>query len=50
MGEHMADQVAAFRAGRERAATAARASEKSAADARAAADQASAVRAELQAK
>lgn len=45
-----ADQVTAFQSVRERAATAAAASEKSAADARAAAEQASAVRADLQAK
>jgi hypothetical protein len=46
----LADQMKAYRLGRERASTAARASEKSAADARVAAEQASAVRADLQAK
>ena len=46
----VADQLKAFRAARERATTAARASEKSAADAGAAADSAAAVRAELQTK
>ena len=46
----IAVQLEALRSGRERAATAARASEKSAADARAAAEQAAAVRADLQAK
>jgi hypothetical protein len=45
-----AEQLKAFRSARERAATAAGASEKSAADARAAAEQAAAVRADLQAK
>ncbi|BBX19472.1 glycoside hydrolase [Mycolicibacterium duvalii] len=50
MAEYMAEQMAAFRAGREHAAEAARASEASAVAARAAAEQASAVRAELQAK
>lgn len=47
---HAADQMKVFLATRERAATAAQASEKSAAGARAAADKAAAVRAELQAK
>lgn len=50
MAAQMADQLAAFRAGRERAAAAARTSDESAAKARAAAEQASAVREELQAK
>ena len=45
-----ADQLKAFRAARERAATAARTSEASAADARAAAERSAAVRADLQAK
>jgi peptidoglycan DL-endopeptidase CwlO len=45
-----ADQMEAFQSARERAAAAARASETLAADARAAAEQASAVRADLQAK
>jgi hypothetical protein len=45
-----ADRLEAFRSARERATAAAQASEKSAVDARAAAEQASAVRAELQAK
>jgi peptidoglycan DL-endopeptidase CwlO len=45
-----AEQLRAFRSGRERAATAARASEKSAADSRTAAEQAAAKRADLQAK
>lgn len=45
-----ADRLKAFRSARARATTAAQASEKSAADARAAAEQASAVRADLQAK
>jgi hypothetical protein len=45
-----ADQLAAFQSARERATTAAQASEKSAVDARVAAEQASAVRADLQAK
>ena len=45
-----ADQMKAYRAGRERAAAAARASETSAADARAAAEQSAAVREDLQAK
>jgi peptidoglycan DL-endopeptidase CwlO len=45
-----ADRMKAYQSGRERAAAAARASETSAADARAAAEQASAVRADLQAK
>ena len=45
-----ADQMKAYRSGRERADAAARASEISAADARAAAEQASAVRADLQDK
>ena len=44
-----ADQLAAFQSARERATTAAQASEKSAVDARVAAEQASAVRADLQA-
>jgi hypothetical protein len=46
----MADQMKAYRAGREHAAAAARASEKSAADARAAAEQSAAVRSDLQGK
>jgi hypothetical protein len=50
VGAGIADQLAAFHAAQERAATAAKASEKSAADARAAAESAAAVRAELQAK
>jgi hypothetical protein len=50
IADETADQMKAFSSGRERAATAAAASEKSAADARAAAEQASAVRADLQAK
>lgn len=45
-----AEQLAMFREGRQRAATAATASEKSAADARAAAEKSAALRAELQAK
>ena len=45
-----ADQMKAYPAGRERAAAAAQASEKSAADARAAAERSAAVRADLQAK
>ena len=45
-----ADQMKAYLAGRERAAAAAQASEKSAADARAAAEQSAAVREDLQAK
>lgn len=45
-----AEQLKAFQAARERAATAAQASEKSAADARAAAERAAAVRADLDAK
>ncbi|WP_123027502.1 coiled-coil domain-containing protein [Mycolicibacterium stellerae] len=48
--DQTADQMKAFSSGRERAAAAARVSEASAADARAAAEQASAVRAGLQAK
>ncbi|BBX67466.1 glycoside hydrolase [Mycolicibacterium psychrotolerans] len=50
VGATTADQMKAYRATRERAATAAQASERSAADARAAAEQAAAVRADLQAK
>jgi hypothetical protein len=50
VAEQTADQMKAFRSGRERAAAAAAASETSAADARAAAEQASAVRADLQTK
>ncbi|KMO70452.1 hypothetical protein MCHLDSM_05340 [Mycolicibacterium chlorophenolicum] len=50
VGATTADQMKAYRATRERAATAAQASERSAADARAAAERAAAVRAELQAK
>ena len=46
----IADQLEAFQSARERAATAAQASERSAADASAAAESAAAVRAELQAK
>ncbi len=46
----IANQLAAFRSARERAAAAAQASERSAADANAAAESAAAVRAELQAK
>ncbi len=49
-GAGFADQLAAFRSARERAAAAAQASERSAADAAAAAESAAAVRAELQAK
>ena len=45
-----ADQMKAYRATRERAVTAAQASERSAADTRAAAEQAAAIRADLQAK
>lgn len=45
-----ADQLKAFQSARERAATAAQASERSASDARTAVEQASAVRADLQAK
>ncbi|RDH75641.1 glycoside hydrolase [Mycolicibacterium moriokaense] len=45
-----ADQMEAFKSGRERAAAAAKASETSAADARAAAERSTAVRADLQAK
>lgn len=45
-----ADQMKGYRATRERAATAAQASERSAADARAAAERAAAIRADLQAK
>lgn len=45
-----ADQMKAYRATRERAATAAQASERSASDARAAAERAAAIRADLQAK
>jgi hypothetical protein len=50
VGAESALQLKAFRAGRERAAAAARASELSAADARAAAERSAAVRADLQAK
>ena len=50
MGGRAAEQLAAFRSARDRAATAAQASEKSAAVAGAAADSAAAKRAELQAK
>lgn len=50
VGATIADQMKAFHATRDRAAAAAQASERSAVDARAAAEQASAVRAELQAK
>jgi peptidoglycan DL-endopeptidase CwlO len=50
IADEAADQMKTFSSGRERAAAAARASEASAADARAAAEQASAVRAGLQAK
>jgi hypothetical protein len=50
VGAGFADQLAAFHSARERAATAAQASERSAADASAAAESAAAVRAELQAK
>jgi hypothetical protein len=50
VGAGVADQLAAFHSARERAATAAEASERSAADAGAAAESAGAVRAELQAK
>ena len=50
VGAGIADQLAAFHSARERAATAAQASERSAADASAAAESAAAVRAELQAK
>jgi hypothetical protein len=50
VGAGIADQLAAFHSARERAATAAEASERSAADAGAAAESAGAVRAELQAK
>lgn len=50
MGAGISDQVKAFQSARERAATAAQASERSAADAGAAAESAAAVRAELQAK
>jgi peptidoglycan DL-endopeptidase CwlO len=50
VGAGIADQLKAFQAARERAATAAQASERSAADASAAAQSAAAVRAELQAK
>lgn len=50
VGAGIADQLAAYQSARERAATAARASERSADDARVAADSAAAVRAELQAK
>lgn len=50
VGAGVADQLAAFHAARERAATAAQASQRSAADAGAAAESAAAVRAELQAK
>jgi peptidoglycan DL-endopeptidase CwlO len=50
IADQTVDQMKAFSSGRERAAAAARTSEASAADARAAAEQASAVRADLQAK
>jgi len=50
VGAGLADQLAAFHSARERATTAAQASERSAADASAAAESAAAVRAELQAK
>lgn len=50
VGAGIADQMKAYQAARERAATAAQASETSAAEARAAAESAAAVRAELQAK
>ncbi|PRC41417.1 glycoside hydrolase [Mycobacterium sp. ITM-2017-0098] len=50
LGARIADQLKAFQSARERAATAAQASERSAADASAAAEAAAAVRAELQAK
>ncbi|UUO04256.1 glycoside hydrolase [Mycolicibacterium novocastrense] len=50
VGATTAEQMKAFHAARERAQTAAQASEKSAADARAATEQAAAVRADLQAK
>ncbi|KMO73322.1 hypothetical protein MCHUDSM44219_04500 [Mycolicibacterium chubuense] len=50
VGATTADQMKAYRATRERAATAAQTSERSAADARVAAERAAAVRAELQAK
>ncbi len=50
VGAGIAEQLAAFRSVRERAATAARASERSAAEASAAAESAAAVRAELQSK
>jgi len=50
VGAETAEQMKAFHSTRERAATAAQASEKSAADARAAAEQASTQRADLQAK
>ncbi|MCV7170452.1 glycoside hydrolase [Mycobacterium manitobense] len=50
VGSTIADQMKAFQAARERAATAAQASERSAADATAAAEKAAEVRAELQAK
>jgi hypothetical protein len=50
VGAGIADQLAAFRSARERAATAAQASERSAAEASAAAESAAAVRAELQSK
>lgn len=50
VGAGIADQMKAYRAARERAATAAEASEKSAADARAAAESAAEVSAQLQAK
>ncbi|MBO0678792.1 glycoside hydrolase [Mycolicibacterium sp. S2-37] len=50
VGATTADQMKAYRATRERAATAAQASERSAADARTAAERSAAVRAELQAK
>lgn len=50
VGATIADQMKAFQAARERAATAAQASQRSAADATAAAESAAAVRKELQAK
>jgi hypothetical protein len=50
VGAGIADQMKAYRSARQRAATAAQASERSAADARSAAESAAAVRAELQAK
>ncbi len=50
VGATLADEMKAFHAARERAGSAAQASEKSAADARAATEQAAAVRADLQTK